>query len=89
MKEIEKIMRDFIWGSSATTKKRSWVSWTKATLSKKRGGIGIKKLKLANEALHCKWIRRYGSEKNSLWRKIVYQKFGGLCVGDLDLQRIE
>lgn len=77
MKEIEKIMRSFLWRSSSTVKKRSWVAWTKTTLSKKRGGIGIKKLKLVNKSLHCKWIWRYGKEKKALWRKIVHQKFGG------------
>lgn len=54
------------------------MEWSKAVLPKCRGGIGIKKLKLVNHALHCKWIWRYGNEKRALWRQIVHQKFGGI-----------
>lgn len=77
IKEIEKIMRDFLWGSYDAKKKMSWVSWSRSALPKSRGGIGIKKLKLVNKALHCKWIWRYGSEKTALWRRIICEKFGG------------
>ncbi|XP_026390935.1 uncharacterized protein LOC113286568 [Papaver somniferum] len=71
IKTLEKIMRRFLWGSSDNSKKRSWVSWSKANISKVIGGIGIKKLKLVNKSLHCKWIWRYGKEKDSLWRQLV------------------
>lgn len=47
-------------------------------MSKKIGGIGVKKLKLFNKVLHCTWIWRYVSEQNSLWRQLVHQKFGGV-----------
>lgn len=43
-KEMEKIMRNFLWGSSNTVKKKSWVGWSKANLPKCRGGVGIRKL---------------------------------------------
>ncbi|XP_026400308.1 uncharacterized protein LOC113296197 [Papaver somniferum] len=77
VKSLENIMRRFLWGSSDTSKKRSWVAWSKANISKTNGGIGIKKLKLVNKALHCKWIWRYGKEKDALWRKLIFEKFGG------------
>lgn len=54
-KEIEKIIRNFFWGSSTTAKKRSWVSWSKEALPKAQGGIVIKNLRLVNKSLHCKW----------------------------------
>lgn len=47
-KEIERIIRKFLWGSCNSTRKRSWISWSKVSLPKCRGGIGIKELKLVN-----------------------------------------
>ncbi|XP_026400275.1 uncharacterized protein LOC113296156 [Papaver somniferum] len=41
------------------------------------GGVGIKKLQLVNKALHVRWIWRYRSEKQALWRRIINEKFGG------------
>ncbi|XP_026396487.1 uncharacterized protein LOC113291135 [Papaver somniferum] len=46
VKEMERIIRNFLWGSSTSVKKRSWVSWTRVNLPKSRGGAGIKKLHL-------------------------------------------
>ncbi|XP_026384569.1 uncharacterized protein LOC113280127 [Papaver somniferum] len=64
VKELEKIMCDFLWSSYTTSKKRSWVKWSKAMPPKANGGIGIKKLKFFNKSLHCKWIWRCGREKD-------------------------
>ncbi|XP_026410707.1 uncharacterized protein LOC113305930 [Papaver somniferum] len=77
-KELERIIRNFLWGSSTSVKRRSWVSWSRVNLPKSRGGVGVKKLQLINKALHAKWIWRYGSEKTALWRRIINQKFGGI-----------
>lgn len=46
-------------------------------LSKDRGGVGLRKLRLMNKALHAKRIWRYKIEKKALWRGLVQQKLGG------------
>lgn len=32
------------------------VKWDMITLSEEKGGVGIDKIKISNEALLCKWI---------------------------------
>lgn len=76
-KQIDKIMRCFLWGTNTSVKKKGWVGWKTIRLTKVRGGAGIKKLRLLNKALHAKWVWRYGKDKKALWRSIVNQKFGG------------
>lgn len=76
VKEMERIMRNFLWGSRSTTKKISWVNWSRVTLPKCRGVVGIKKLRLVNKALHAKWLWRYGTQKQAIWKRIINQKFG-------------
>ncbi|XP_026396975.1 uncharacterized protein LOC113291689 [Papaver somniferum] len=76
-KKMDKIMRYFLWGSSNKKTKKSWVGWRNVNLPKEGGGVGIKKLRLMNKALHAKWVWRYGVEDKALWRNIMNQKFGG------------
>jgi len=40
------------------------------------GGLGVRDLRLFNEALLGKWLWRYMNEKDSLWRRVVRSKFG-------------
>ncbi|XP_026378204.1 uncharacterized protein LOC113272606 [Papaver somniferum] len=76
-KQMEKIMRQLLWGSINNKRKKGWVGWKKVNLPKEGGGTGIKKLRLMNKSLHAKWIWRYGNEEKALWRKIMRLKFGG------------
>lgn len=41
----------------------------------KDGGLGIKNLKVFNEALLGKWLWRYATDRDSLWRKVVVSKY--------------
>lgn len=59
-KQMERIMRHFLCGTLNNKPKKGWVGWKKINLAK--GGVGIKKLRLMNRALHAKWIRRHGSD---------------------------
>ena len=40
------------------------------------GGLGIRDLRLFNEALLDKWLWRFLNEKSNLWRKVVTIKYG-------------
>ncbi|GAV92486.1 hypothetical protein CFOL_v3_35865, partial [Cephalotus follicularis] len=56
IKECERILRNFLWGSSGTPSKRSLVKWTKVCLPQHEGGLGIKSLKAWKQALLLKQI---------------------------------
>ena len=40
------------------------------------GGLDIRDLRLFNEALLGKWLWRFMTEKDNLWRKVVTIKYG-------------
>lgn len=77
-KKLERLMRNFLWGDSTDKKRLHWRSWKKVCIPKIEGGLGIRNLKITNEALLTKWLWRYGEEKTSLWRKVILEKFGGV-----------
>ncbi|XP_026438254.1 uncharacterized protein LOC113336795 [Papaver somniferum] len=77
-KKLEKLMRNFLWGDTINKKSLHWRSWKKVSVPKSEGGLGIRNLKVTNDALLTKWLWRYGEEKMSLWRKIIFEKFGGI-----------
>ncbi|KAJ1433552.1 hypothetical protein SESBI_06090 [Sesbania bispinosa] len=52
--EIERLCRNFIWGSSAEKRKMHLISWHKICQPKNLGGLGFKPLKLVNEAYMVK-----------------------------------
>ena len=40
------------------------------------GGLGIKNLIYSNQALLGKWLWRFATEQDALWRKVVALKYG-------------
>ena len=60
---LEKIQRDFFWGSSPSKKKIHLLNWKTVCTSKGKGGLGIKSLTLMKEALLGKWAWRFVEEK--------------------------
>ena len=56
---IDRVNRNFLWGSSETAKKIHWVNWEKVTKTKEEGGLGIQSAKGRNLALLAKLNWRY------------------------------
>jgi hypothetical protein len=73
---IESLFKSFLWGGSAEAKKVHWVKWEKISKSKERGGLGVRDLRAFNIALLGKWWWRIRNEKESLWYKVLEQKYG-------------
>ncbi|KAJ0702066.1 putative RNA-directed DNA polymerase [Helianthus annuus] len=71
IRDLESLIRKFIWGGSSENKKTHWVAWDIVSLPKKSGGLGICKLGIINRAFLSKWGWRFKREKDSLWVKVV------------------
>ena len=73
---LERIQRNFLWGSSVECFKYPLVAWEKVCLPREMGGLGIRKLVPFNQALLGKWLWRYGHETSHLWRRVIAMKYG-------------
>ena len=82
---IEKIQRDFIWGSLRKGFKYHPVGRSKVC-SPFLEGLGICNLRLSNQALLGKWLWLYVNESDAWWKAIVDAKYGcnwgGWCSVD-------
>ncbi|GFY88782.1 hypothetical protein Acr_06g0007220 [Actinidia rufa] len=74
IKRIDSIQSRFLWGGSNLKRKIHLVAWSKLHQSKICGGLGIRDIKLLNEALLLKWWWRFGMDKSSLWRKVYIRQ---------------
>ena len=62
LKGVDKLNRNFIWGSSDSKKKLHLIGWNKVTRDKEEGGLGIQAMKPKNTALLRSEERRVGKE---------------------------
>ncbi|XP_026450690.1 uncharacterized protein LOC113350786 [Papaver somniferum] len=76
LKRAETIMRNFLWHDNVGRRKIHLVKWDAICIKKKHGGLGVKNLKIMNQALLCKWSWRFAKEEDAMWRKIVAEKYG-------------
>jgi len=44
--------------------------------SVEEGGLGIKNVGKFDDALLAKWLWRFGSEENGVWRDIIESRYG-------------
>ena len=51
---LDRLNRNFLWGSSEVAKKIHWVGWDKVIKSKEEGGLGLQSAKGKNIALLSK-----------------------------------
>uniref|UniRef100_A0A2N9GEX2 Reverse transcriptase domain-containing protein n=1 Tax=Fagus sylvatica TaxID=28930 RepID=A0A2N9GEX2_FAGSY len=87
-KRIDKIQRNFLWGSSKEDVKFHLVKWDLICSPYVNGGLAIKNLRLFNEAFLGKWLWRYGGSHGvGLWKFIragwdTFSRFVKFKVGD-------
>ncbi|WMV24199.1 hypothetical protein MTR67_017584 [Solanum verrucosum] len=78
VKKLDKLRRNFLWKSNKEGKGYNLVNWKNVLLSKERGGLGIRNLRLQNESLLMKWLWRYTEEDAALWKEVIVAKYGEL-----------
>ena len=75
MRGIDRVNRNFLWGSTESSKKIHWVGWQKVTKPKEKGGLGLQTAKGRNTALLAKLNWRFNIEKEALWARVLRQKY--------------
>ena len=76
-RRIEKLQRDFLWGGLEEEHKFHLVNCHQVCTPIYDGGLGIRDVAIFNKALLGKWLWRYSTEPNSLWRQVIDSKYGG------------
>ena len=79
--KMEVLQRNFLWGSFGSDFKFHLVRWNMVKQPFSIGGLGVKDLRLFNEALLGKWLWRFLTEKGKLWREVVALKYGTTNFG--------
>ncbi|XP_031105595.1 uncharacterized protein LOC116010359 [Ipomoea triloba] len=75
IKEMEQLIRNFIWGSSPSIRRCHLVNWNTVTKSKFEGGLGLRKLDKMNEAFLAKLGWRLMQNEDSLWTQVLKAKY--------------
>uniref|UniRef100_A0A2N9EX59 Reverse transcriptase domain-containing protein n=1 Tax=Fagus sylvatica TaxID=28930 RepID=A0A2N9EX59_FAGSY len=68
-------------GGMGEGKKFHLVNWSQVYQPLKMGGLGVRNLRLFNQALLGKWLWRYGNEENAFWRHLISAKYGNSFGG--------
>jgi hypothetical protein len=79
--QLEKLQRDFLWCGMEGKPKFHLVNWSQICAPLSYGGLAVRDLRSFNKALLGKWLWRYGSERETLWRLVVEAKYGSLWGG--------
>ena len=72
---IDRVNRNFLWGTTETTKKIHWVGWQKVTRTKEEGRLGLQAAKCRNTALLAKLNWRLHTEREAQWAQVLWQKY--------------
>ncbi|GKV26879.1 hypothetical protein SLEP1_g36097 [Rubroshorea leprosula] len=74
-KEIDKISRNFLWGSVVDQRKIHLVDWDTICKPKSHGGLGIRSARNANTVAMSKLNWRIHTEKDKMWREVLVKKY--------------
>lgn len=74
-KSMDKIIREFLWGSSEDKKKLYLLNWDTITQPKDLGGLGLQNTTLRNKAILSGFAWRVKHSRNSLWSSVLKAKY--------------
>ncbi len=72
---MERIQRNFLWGSYGDVIHNPLVSWDIVCSPINHGGLGVRKIAVFNKALLVKWLWHFGLEVTKLWRRVIASKY--------------
>lgn len=75
-KKLDSIRKQFLWDGNSDKKKIHLVKWQVVIEDKKKGGLGVRNLKLHNRSFLFKWLWRYTSGSEEIWQKIIDAIYG-------------
>ena len=75
-KEIEKTIRNFIWGKPDGSRGISLIKWKDMCQPLKNGGCGLLNLETQNKAFIAKLIFQLHSQQDAFWVRILTGKYG-------------
>ncbi|WMV46335.1 hypothetical protein MTR67_039720 [Solanum verrucosum] len=75
---MDAIRRNFLWQGNCDPNEHKYhlVNWDEVIQSKKVGDLGIRNLKLQNRSLLMKWLWRFASQEQALWKETIKARFG-------------
>ncbi|GKU91338.1 hypothetical protein SLEP1_g5225 [Rubroshorea leprosula] len=76
VKTLDKIRNKFLWGGCEESRQVHWVNWKTVCISKRDGGLGVKDLRLFNQALLGKWWGRLAKGSSRLLFNLIKEKYG-------------
>ena len=72
---LDRVNRNFLWGSMDTAKKNHWVGWDKVTKARDEGGLGLQSAKGRNSAFLAKLNWRFHIEGEAPWNQVLKMKY--------------
>lgn len=72
---IDRVNRNFLWGSLEVGKKIHKVGWQKVIEPKEEGGLGLQSTRGRNTALLAKLNWRLHTEKEAPWAQVLWKKY--------------
>ncbi|KAL5741942.1 hypothetical protein ACOSP7_028674 [Xanthoceras sorbifolium] len=73
--KLDKLNRNFLWGHTEAKKTVHLVNWDTVCCPKSKGGLGLKNMKLLNQALFAKAGWRIMQGEEGLWGNILLNKY--------------
>lgn len=73
---MERLWRDFLWGSENDNRKIAWVKWSTVLRDKKSGGLGIGSIFASSISLLAKWAWKFRTDNNPLWTRLIKSIYG-------------
>lgn len=72
IKDLGKMMRNFLWSNDSLTKGKAKVAWKDVCVPKHEGGLGIRRIRDMNKALIVQYVSSIVCKQRSLWVDWVY-----------------
>jgi hypothetical protein len=76
LNQIDKYRRYYLWnGGDINGRKVSLVAWKKVTQLKMKGGLGVIKLRIQNEALLLKNLHKFFNKADLPWVHLIWSQY--------------